>query len=157
MGIAIAFLVVALDQAAKYLVQTKLLEGSSHPLIPGFLHLTYIMNPGAAFGMLAYRTLFFVLISVVVVSVIGYYYNKLPKDLVLLRVGLAMQAGGAIGNMIDRIRFGKVIDFLDFKVWSYIFNVADSGIVIGSVVLAWYLFRSEKQKNGVVNDQQSEG
>jgi len=107
--------------------------------------------------MLAYRTQFFVVISLVVVGIITYYYRKVPREWVLLRIALAMQAGGAIGNMVDRIRYGKVVDFLDFRVWSYIFNLADSAIVVGAAVLALYLVRNEKRENNFVKDQKSEG
>ena len=157
MGVITALLVLLLDQGSKYLVQSKMTEGMSIPIIQNFFHLTYIKNPGAAFGMLAYRTQFFVVISLVVVGIIAYYYRKVPREWVLLRIALAMQAGGAIGNMVDRIRYGKVVDFLDFRVWSYIFNLADSAIVVGAAVLALYLVRNEKRENNFVKDQKSEG
>lgn len=159
MGLITALLVVLLDQGSKYLVRTRMTEGLSIPIIKNFFYLTYIRNPGAAFGMLAYRTQFFVLISLVVVAVIAYYYRKVPRQWVWLRLALGMQAGGAVGNMIDRIRYGRVIDFLDFRVWSYIFNLADTAIVIGTCILALYLIRNSSQSKteDAVENRQSEG
>ncbi|HEX3015007.1 MAG TPA: signal peptidase II [Desulfobacteria bacterium] len=154
MPFIIIFLVVLLDQSTKFLVQAKLTEGVPIPIIPNVFYLTYIKNPGAAFGILAHRTPFFVLITLVVIGVIAYFYRKVPREWWLLRIALAMQVGGAIGNLIDRIRFARVIDFLDFRVWSYIFNLADTAIVIGSIILAVYLLKgTKKQEQG----QQSEG
>lgn len=159
MGFLVALVVLLLDQGTKFLVQAKLEEGISIPVIQKFFYLTYIKNPGAAFGMLAHRTQFFVVISLVVIGIIVYYYRKIPKEWVLLKVGLAMQAGGAAGNMLDRIRFGKVVDFLDFHIWSYIFNVADAAITVGAAILAVYLVRGAKQDKLATSGegQQSEG
>ncbi len=159
MGFLIALAVVLLDQGTKFLVQSRMVEGMSVPVIPHFFYLTYIKNPGAAFGMLAYRTQFFVVISLLVVGVIAYYYPKVPREWGLLRAALAMQAGGALGNMVDRIRYGRVVDFLDFHVWSYIFNVADAAITIGSVILAFYFIAGSKNEKEVSpgEGQQSEG
>ncbi|MDA8442367.1 MAG: signal peptidase II [Peptococcaceae bacterium] len=141
MGLAVAIIVLLLDQGSKFLVQSRMTEGMSIPIINHFLYLTYVRNPGAAFGLLAYRTQLFELISLVVVGIIVYYYRKVPQEWIWLRIALAMQAGGALGNMLDRVRYGRVIDFIDFRVWSYIFNLADSAIVIGSCILAYYLLR----------------
>ncbi len=129
--ILIASLILALDRFSKYLVSSLMQVGDSIPLFENFLHLTYVRNPGAAFGMLPYRTVFFVVITVVVALFIVYYYRLLTEDHRLLRFSLALLLGGAIGNLIDRLNTGYVVDFIDFKIWPPVFNVADSAIVIG--------------------------
>jgi len=110
-------LVVALDQLSKYLVATYMEAGESIAVIKDFFHLTYVRNPGAAFGMLPYRTVLLVVITLLVIGLIIYYYRTLPPGFWLMKAGLALQLGGAIGNMIDRVRSSYVIDFLDFKIW----------------------------------------
>lgn len=160
MGFLVALTVLILDQVTKFLVQTRLDEQMSVPVIKNFFYLTYIKNPGAAFGMLAYKTQLFVVISTIVIGVIIYYYRQIPKNWVWLRLGLALQAGGAMGNMVDRIRTGSVVDWLDFHVWSYIFNLADAAITVGAVILAVYMLKGmKKEKEAYPFDEgeQSEG
>jgi signal peptidase II len=126
-----ALLIIIADQLSKHLITSLMQAGESIPLIEGFLHLTYVLNPGAAFGMLPYQTIFFVIITIVVVIFIVYYYRLLSADHRLLRFSLALLLGGALGNLVDRLRTGYVIDFIDFKIWPPVFNIADSAIVIG--------------------------
>jgi signal peptidase II len=130
----IAASVIVIDQFSKHLVVSMMQAGQSIPLINNFLHITYVRNPGAAFGMLPYQTLFFVLVTLVVAVLILYYYRTLSDDHKWLRFGLALQLGGAIGNLIDRIMEGYVVDFIDFKIWPPVFNIADSAIVIGIAI-----------------------
>jgi signal peptidase II len=158
LALIIIVLVLILDQGSKYLVQTRMTEEASIPIIQNFFHLTYIKNPGAAFGLLAYRTTFFIAMTLLVIGVIIYYYRQVPKEHLALRIALAMQIGGALGNMFDRLLYGKVVDFLEFKVWSYIFNFADSAIVVGACILAWFLVvGSKKEKLESPEGQQSGG
>jgi signal peptidase II len=127
-----AAIIIAIDQFTKYLVVSMMQAGQSIPLINNFLHITYVRNPGAAFGMLPYQTLFFILVTLVVAVLILYYYRTLSDDHKWLRFGLALQLGGALGNLIDRVmEEGYVVDFIDFKIWPPVFNIADSAIVIG--------------------------
>ena len=126
-----ALLIIIADQLSKHFITSMLQAGESIVLIENFLHITFVRNPGAAFGMLPYRTIFFVVITIVVVIFIFYYYRLLSADHRLLRFSLALLLGGAIGNLIDRLRTGYVVDFIDFKIWPPVFNVADSAIVIG--------------------------
>ncbi len=128
----IAACIVAADQISKYMVTICMQTGQSIVLIRDFLHITYVLNPGAAFGMLPYQTLFFVIITLLVIGFIIYYYRTVDNKYNLLRVALSLQLGGAIGNLIDRIiRDGYVVDFIDFKIWPPVFNLADSALVIG--------------------------
>ena len=124
--------VVGLDQLSKYLVMNTMEVGQSISIIPNFFYITYIRNPGAAFGMLPYRTTFFILVTIIVLVFILYYYRTLPAGFGLLRFGLALQLGGALGNLIDRLRHnGDVVDFLSFNIFPPVFNIADSAIVVG--------------------------
>lgn len=134
---------LALDQWSKWQVLTKMVQGESIPLIKGVFHLTYVRNPGAAFGMLPDKIIFFVVVTVLVVAGLGFYATRIGKDKILLKTGLALMVGGAVGNLIDRVRFGHVIDFFDFIVWP-VFNVADVGICIGVGILFLELLRSDR-------------
>lgn len=131
----IAALIVLMDQLAKLLVINYMTVGQSIHLIGDFLLITYVRNPGAAFGMLPYNTLFFIIITIVVIGFIIYYYRLLDHQHRWLRLALALQLGGAVGNLIDRIfRDGYVIDFINFTIWPPVFNIADSSLVIGIAI-----------------------
>ncbi len=141
--IIISTLTVLLDQATKYFVMKGMTVGQSIPIIDGFLSLTYVMNPGAAFGFLSssaanFRVPFFLGVSVVAIGVVLFFYLKGARENVLLQIGLSLVLGGAAGNLIDRIRFQEVVDFIDVYIqrlhWPA-FNVADSAISIGVSVL----------------------
>ena len=127
-------LVVGADQLSKFIVASLLEAGDSIPVIKNFLYITYVRNPGAAFGMFPYRTVFFVIVTILVIGFIIYYYRTLPIGFPLLRLGLALQLGGALGNLIDRVRSSYVIDFIDFRVFPPVFNLADTAIVVGIAI-----------------------
>ena len=131
-------LIIVLDQLIKYLVVNNMFLGESIPVIPHLLHLTYILNPGAAFGILENQRLFFILIAIILILAIVYFYSKIIKLNKLFQLGIAMLFSGAIGNMIDRIFIGKVVDYIDFRIWP-IFNVADMALVIGLLYIAYRL------------------
>jgi signal peptidase II len=118
-------------------------ELESIPLIRGVFHLTYILNPGAAFGMLAYKTVFFIVMTIVVIGGIMIYNHRLVGERLVLRIALGLQVGGAIGNLIDRVRSGYVVDFLDFRVFP-IFNFADTAITVGVGLLILEILRQDK-------------
>ena len=103
-----------------------------------YIRFTYVENRGAAFGLLQEQTTFFILVGVTVIGVILYSFRQMPRPSIILTVALGLQLGGAIGNLIDRVRFGYVVDFMDLSVWP-VFNVADSAIVCGVVGLAYTL------------------
>ena len=136
---------VFLDQLSKWLA-VILLEGQpSFYLIPGVLRFTYVENRGAAFGMLAdNRWVFLVLSTLTIVCLLGFMIYSKPKSR-LERAGLALVLAGGIGNMIDRVLLGYVIDFIDFcafpKLWNWVFNVADSCICIGVGLLIIYIIK----------------
>lgn len=135
--------VIALDQWTKSLARTYLLGADgrgprSIPLIGDHIRLTYVENRGAAFGLLQDQTAFFILVGVVVVGVIIASYRQIREPNWGLNLCLGLQLGGALGNLVDRIRYGYVVDFFDLTVWP-VFNVADSAICVGVTLLAWNL------------------
>jgi signal peptidase II len=135
-----AGLVLLLDQITKLAVRRCLLPGESFPIIRGIFHLSYVQNPGAAFGILKYQTGLFIGITALVVAAIIFYAPRVDQG--LLSLALSLELGGALGNLIDRLRFGYVVDFLDFRIWP-VFNVADMAIVIGVGLIFLYLLRTE--------------
>jgi signal peptidase II len=145
--LGLAVLVVVIDQLTKRLAEDRLQRTGVRSLpVPGvgdYLRLTYTENRGAAFGVLQDQTTFFVLVGLVVVAVIAVSYRYLPRSDFRLHLALGLQLGGAVGNLIDRIRQGYVVDFVDFGYkanWWPVFNVADSAIVIGVALLALNAF-----------------
>ena len=131
------------DQVSKYIVRSNMAELESIPLIRDVFHLTYVLNPGAAFGMLAYKTVFFIVMAIVVIGGVIIYNHRLDGERLVLRIALGLQVGGAIGNLIDRVRFAHVVDFLDFRVFP-VFNFADTAITVGVGLLILEILRQEK-------------
>lgn len=141
----LTFLVLLTDQLAKLLIVRLMTLGQSIPVIRDVFHLTYVHNPGGAFGILAYRTWFFVVAALVVTGLILGFLRHIQPGNTWLSVALALQMGGTLGNLLDRIRQGYVIDFLDFRFWP-VFNLADTSIVVGVFLLLWQLPRIFKKK-----------
>jgi signal peptidase II len=145
--VAIAGLIVIFDQITKAVIRNTLTLYHSITVIPGFFNITHILNPGGAFGFMAnkspfLRNLLFILLSSLAICLIFYFYKNTPKKYSLLSTCFALILGGALGNLIDRIRFGKVVDFLDFYIASYhwpAFNVADSAITVGITIYVFHL------------------
>ena len=145
--LCIAGTIVVADQITKSLVLAHMPLYDSIPLIPGFFNLTHIRNPGGAFGFLAnhsssLRSIVFLLVSLLAAGLIFWFYLKTPPSHSMLAAGFALIFGGAIGNLIDRIRFGEVIDFLDFYIGNLhwpAFNIADSAISVGVVIFLFHL------------------
>jgi len=146
----IGFTVIALlDQIAKLLVRHNFELYESVPVIDGFFNLTYIANPGAAFGLFAgidsvWVNRIFILITFAALPLVVYMYREVEAADRRLAVSLILVGGGALGNLIDRLTVGPVTDFLDFYIGSYhwpAFNVADSCITIGVLIMitAWFL------------------
>jgi len=141
----IAGLVIIFDQITKAVIQNTVPLYHSIEVIPGFFSITHINNPGGAFGFMAnkssgLRNLIFLFLSSLAICLIFYFYKTTPQKYSLLSACFALILGGALGNLIDRIRFGEVVDFLDFYIGNYhwpAFNVADSAITVG---IAIYLF-----------------
>ena len=149
---------VVLDQLTKLLAVIYLQGEASFPLWRDVLHFTYAENRGAAFGMLSnQRWIFMVVSSIAIVGLMIFLFCAPPKSR-FVRISLSMIVGGGIGNMIDRILLGYVIDFIDFTLIDFaIFNVADSFVTVGAFMLMGYLildmvkdYRKEREKKNVV-------
>jgi signal peptidase II len=143
LALATALAVIALDQVTKGMVATRLTLHQSVAIIDGFFSLTYVRNTGAAFGFLAgrmeqLRVPFFLVVSMLAAVVLVWFLRGIPAERRWMVIACGAVLGGAVGNMIDRLAFGEVIDFLDVYVGPYhwpTFNVADCGITIGVVLL----------------------
>ena len=135
---------VLLDQITKLLVVQNIAEGTFAQGLKGVFRLTYIENKGAAFGILSEHRWIFMVLSVIAIAAILFYLWKEKPQSMLVRLSLGMILGGGIGNMIDRIFRGAVVDFIDLEFMRfYVFNVADSFVCIGCALLILYLILSE--------------
>lgn len=143
-----AFIIVA-DQLSKAVIADKIPVSTSIPVVPGLFDLTHVKNRGAAFGLFAtldhpLRTVLLNAIAFLVFLAVLVYAFRAAVTFTRLQSGLALILGGAVGNLIDRVRLGSVTDFLDFYLGTYrwpAFNVADSAITVGVLLLAWDIWR----------------
>lgn len=156
-----------LDQLSKWFIQTYLKIGDFIPVVPGYFDIVHVVNKGAAFGMFAstgedFRVPFFYIVSLIAVIVIAGIYVKIPPSEKLMPVIFSLILGGIAGNVMDRLRFGRVTDFLSFHVGDKVvdriigsyhiyfrlewpaFNVADSAITVAMILLIWSLLRPYK-------------
>src|SRR6267143_3275666 len=143
--LACAAAVLALDQATKALASSHLIMGQPVPILGQFLRLTLVHNSGAAFGLFPGSRLPFILVSVLAIAVVLYLFARDAYRSLWNRVLLGCILGGALGNLVDRIRWGRVVDFIDVGLGSIrwpVFNVADSAVTLGVILLAWNLARS---------------
>jgi signal peptidase II len=128
--------VIALDQFTKFLVVTRLMPIGDYSVLSGLLEFTYVENRGIAFGMFQDQRWFFVVATSIIAIVVLFFIFKMFKDYVFFTICLSLIFGGAIGNIIDRIRFGYVIDFIHFNFFPPVFNIADSAVVVGAIALS---------------------
>jgi signal peptidase II len=139
----VASVVLVSDRLSKAILINSLARGQSIKVIPDIFHITLIYNTGAAFGMFKGRTQVFSAISVFVIALITVYLLRTRSVERVIAASLGLILGGAVSNLIDRLWLGYVIDYFDFRVWP-VFNIADSCITIGTVILAAsILFRKE--------------
>lgn len=144
---ALTLLVVLLDYITKRIVSGNMVLYQSIPVIKGVFNITYVKNSGASFGMMAGARWFFVAVTVILIAAVIYYAvkNKITDKLFL--VSASFVVGGGIGNLIDRIATGAVVDFFDFCLINFaIFNVADCFVVVGVILMAIYYIKEEKTK-----------
>jgi signal peptidase II len=152
--LAVSAIVLLLDQATKLYIDRVMDLHTSVTVVRNFFNITYLRNKGAAFSFLAnfsYRLPFFILISVVAVAVILVVFHRLRPDQRFTAVALALIFSGAVGNLIDRVRLGEVIDFLDAHWYDLhwpAFNVADSAICVGVALLAIDMIIEERRQKG---------
>ncbi|WP_129596369.1 signal peptidase II [Anaerophilus nitritogenes] len=138
MNYFLIILLIFLDQCSKWIIQSRFLLHESIPIVKNIFHITYVQNAGAAFGILKNQKIFFIIATVFIMASIFIYIYKQTKLHKILSVSLSLVIAGAIGNLIDRIRFGYVIDFFDFRIWP-VFNIADMCIVFGAIGLCYYM------------------
>jgi signal peptidase II len=144
----VAAAVFAFDQVTKAAIRDWLAVGESWPSDGWLIKITHVTNTGAAFGILQDQGLFLTITAVIAIGAIVFYYLYPPLEHGLLRVAMGMLLGGAAGNLVDRLRFGHVTDFIDFPRYPE-FNVADSSIVIGlAVIVVFFLFFEQSQREG---------
>jgi signal peptidase II len=156
---SIAGTVLVLDQVTKYIVERRISLHDVVAVIPGFFNLTHVRNKGAAFGILSglpesWRSAFFIMITIIAVAAIIILIIKTHERLSVYAFSLI--AGGAVGNVIDRIRYGEVVDFIQWYVKSYYwpsFNVADSAISIGVALLAVEMLFGKRQEQTLQNNK----
>lgn len=139
--IALSILILILDQISKFYISSALSLGQSIPVIRDIFHISLVYNTGCAFGLLKNQKIFFILLSAVVVFYIlrDLFFNCRRYSL-SRKAALGLIMGGAAGNLLDRLRLGYIIDFLDFRVWP-VFNLADSAITIGIIILGCSLLK----------------
>jgi signal peptidase II len=152
-----ATLVMLFDQITKYWVSVKLREGDEIDIIRGFFKFSYTENPGIAFGMLNNGNVKWLLVgvSVAAIAVVFYYMRRTPISNTLLLWSLALLSAGICGNLIDRVRLGRVIDFILLYYRDYqwpVFNIADTAITIGAALMAIELFLSPQPERPTVVD-----
>lgn len=149
--IVFTLLFLVLDIVSKVLVSKYIILEKSIKIINDFFYITYVRNTGAAWSMFSSKSILVLLVSsFIILGIILYIYNNRPKNK-LEKVAYSMILGGAIGNFVDRIIYGYVIDFIDFKIFGYdypIFNLADSFIVIGVILLVIYTWRCNNGNKG---------
>lgn len=149
MIIILSTILVIIDQVSKIIVINNLTNNKSVEVIKSFFYLTYTNNTGAAFSILTGKRILLILVSVIVIGILIYYIKKTKIEKKINKIALSLVIGGSIGNLIDRIIKGAVIDFLDFKIFGYnypIFNLADTFIVLGVFLLLIGMFRKEEKK-----------
>ncbi len=143
--LACAAVVLVLDQLSKAMASARLLAGEPVAVLGNFLRLTLVHNTGAAFGLFPGSRLPFIMVSVLAIGVVLYLFARDAYRSLANRVLLGCILGGALGNLVDRIRWGRVVDFIDVGIGTVrwpVFNVADSAVTLGVILLAWNLARS---------------
>lgn len=123
------------DRIAKFFVLRNFTEGQSLKVFPGVFHITFVLNNGIAFGLFKGKSALFAMFSLVAILLIIIYAWKLKSVSPLVTIGLGLILGGAAGNLFDRLTTGYIIDFFDFRIWP-VFNIADSAITVGVMMLA---------------------
>lgn len=162
----ITFLVIFLDQLGKTIIHHSLFLGQSIPVLGEFFKITYILNPGGAFGTKLGGNNLYTILSVTAIVLTFIFFFQTKKEQILIRTGLTLILGGAIGNLVDRFRLGQVVDFLDFDFFNIsipefklgfinfpgfyldrwpVFNIADSSVTCGAILIILQMFLTPKK------------
>ncbi|MEE9315688.1 MAG: signal peptidase II [bacterium] len=145
----ITLILLSVDQFSKYIIRQKMSLAESIPIIKSVFHITYVENRGIAFGLFPQGSSLFIVISLIIILGIIFFERKKVIKSLKEKFCLGLILGGALGNLIDRLRFGFVIDFLDFRIWP-VFNLADSGVCIGGILMVFFLLRKRPCKERTV-------
>lgn len=137
---------MVIDQATKWIISSSFVQGESIPVIGNFFYLTYVKNPGAAFGLFLRMQWLLPIVGFGAIILVFLFRRQISQQSLLVKWGICISLGGAIGNLIDRIRFGAVIDFIDFRIWP-IFNFADIAIVGGVALLFWEVLTDGRKQS----------
>ena len=135
-----ALIVVLTDQITKFLIRKNFELNGSIPVIKNILHFTYVTNTGSAFGLFRGINFIFILFSIIIIAAIFYCIKKIAKNDRLLQFSAGLLLGGTIGNLTDRLLYGAVTDFIDFRIWP-VFNAADSAVTISILLLIILLWK----------------
>lgn len=149
-ALSVVLPVLIIDQLTKFIILKNFQPGESLPVIKNIFHISFVCNKGMAFGVFSETAgaafIWISYVSVIIIAFIFVLYKKFFHKRKSTQIFLSLILAGAIGNLIDRIRFGCVIDFLDFRIWP-VFNVADSAITIGTVLLILQMLKHRKSHN----------
>lgn len=136
--------IILFDQIVKHIISLNMKAGETIPIVQNAFHITYILNPGAAFGILENERIFFIIAGIIVLGIGFYILPKLKNQEKLTRFGAIFLLAGAVGNLIDRVQNGLVVDFIDFRVWP-VFNIADIAIVCGTFFIIYSVMKSKEE------------
>lgn len=152
---ALMVIVALLDQATKAFVIATIPENTSIQVIPGLLAWTHVRNPGAAFGLLPFQRPLFIVVAVLMLGAAFIFRKRIMQEPILFQIGVGLGLGGAVGNLIDRLRTGFVTDFIQVPIIP-IFNVADTAITFGVAILLWTSFFPPKEPYGDTKHSEDE-
>lgn len=145
----ITIIILVLDQITKFIIASSMKVGDSFEVIPNFLNITSHRNDGAAWGILSGKMSFFFIITIIILVVLIVFYIKEAKNNLLMQIAISLLFAGALGNFIDRVLHGEVVDFVDTYIFGYnfpIFNVADSSLTIGVLLIIIALLTDMKKE-----------
>lgn len=148
-SLLVAFLIIVIDQVTKWIIASSMKIGDSYEVIPNFLNITSHRNNGAAWGILSGKMFFFYIITVIILIVLVLFFIKETQYNLFMQLAISLLFAGALGNFIDRLLNGEVVDFIDTNIFGYdfpIFNVADSSLTIGVILVIIALLKDTTNK-----------
>ncbi|HDV6285156.1 TPA: signal peptidase II [Staphylococcus pseudintermedius] len=152
LSLFITLIILIGDQLTKFIIRTQMTLGESFAVVPKFLYITSHRNNGAAWGILSGKMTFFYIITIIILIALIVFYIKEAKNNMLMQIAISLLFSGALGNFIDRVSSGEVVDFIDTVIFGYdfpIFNIADASLTIGVVLLIIVLLKDQNQKGKV--------
>ncbi|EGQ1308753.1 lipoprotein signal peptidase [Staphylococcus pseudintermedius] len=152
LSLFITLIILIGDQLTKFIIRTQMTLGESFAVVPKILYITSHRNNGAAWGILSGKMTFFYIITIIVLIALIVFYIKEAKNNMLMQIAISLLFSGALGNFIDRVSSGEVVDFIDTVIFGYdfpIFNIADASLTIGVVLLIIVLLKDQNQKGKV--------